>query len=257
MIADLEEKLLAAVVGPVHEVNVDEAHLTGISFVRRPVSNTQHPSVHSWLTQDALHEVMASDILLELRNLETVRRAPYDKLKRRLRHVRLIRTKRGDLSNEQVQSLVNLINLDWGFEGKVRDLVDGNAGGSIVGAVVGAVIATLSSKDESKQRVTPLAKLVEKPDVVFASELEALLTTSPEYGEVINQIKEEMISILRSKIKKLLESAPNVARLMREKLYSNVDQQFSERINTHEENSWQELKRMAQTDLLADVNRKG
>ncbi|PVF92927.1 hypothetical protein CPB86DRAFT_144289 [Serendipita vermifera] len=244
-LADCQDGLLIAVLG-------DRAEsLKDIDF------DVAYCEVESWFeAHQPMFESKRKEIDEKLTILEKDRKARYDTLKRNFRYVYQALQDCEDLSDEDMQRLVDLIVEN---QGKFNE-----------------VYLAITQKEKSKKWTDWIRRKVESyanavqgtlpnslpplphmDDVTFCETLEQLVEDTPEFGDPAKEIKSSMLAILEQKIKHLTKIVDDIKSSLQSQIESGVKEAYSKRDANELKTAWEHLLREVTLHLKGEPYQNG
>jgi hypothetical protein len=213
--------------------------------------------VESWLeAHQTMFGTKRKEIEQKLCMLEKERKTRYDTLKRNLRYVYQALKECEDLSDVDMQRLVDLIvdqksNFNQEYlaitqkeqSKKWKDWILRKVG-SYAGAVQGSASNNLPS-------------LPHMDDVEFCKHLEQLVNDIPHLQDAAKEIRSETLAILEQKIKQLVKIVDDIGELLKEEMEVTIKQAYSERDKTELKNAWDHLLQEVNLHLKTEPHQNG
>ncbi|KAG8833322.1 hypothetical protein FRC17_010897 [Serendipita sp. 399] len=204
----------------------------------------------------------------QIRILESHKKERYDTLKRRIRRVEDAIQNGNNLTDSDVQNLVDLIQKkkDWteqflaitrpdkgeGTNSVIETFTNVlNTAVETVKSTVDAVKSTVGSSTKTDKK--PLPTLPALDDVTFAAIAEDLIASRPVLGDAVAELKEQMVAAFTKKLTDFKSIPHDIGKSLQDAMDSQLNEEFRNREDEEERLAWESLRQQIHAHLATQI----
>lgn len=201
---------------------------------------------------------LTTPIRKDLSSLDPDRSSRYNALKRQFRQVAMTIDDHKELSDQQVQALLDLIRARKDFTSSFNKLITSRGTQEMQPSIWSGTWSDMAKRfvgTDWPALNNNLPSLDYMDDITFMKNLSAIVTTYPGYGDAAAEIKAEAFKALKKKMDRIGNTwITTIKDTMLEMIEADINREFLNRQKLEEENAWESLRVNLQKALLAAPN---